>query len=143
VIAAIAVTAMLTQSPEQVIREIQRSHIEGNVPPAADFDRLLSRDLEKYFSRLRRRSVKVQAELLRDGPTQSGVAYPRFYVWVRVLEGETVVEEGAARVAAIDRKEFDVTDYLDAPRIRAKAAVLYEVFPGAVADKIKARLGIK
>ena len=140
---AIALSAALAQSPEQVIEDIQRSHIEGHVPAAADFARLLSRDLTKHLTTLRGKALRTEHELLRDGPTQSGVAYPKFYVWVRVFQDKSLVEEGAARVAAVERKAFEVTNYVEAKAIRADPDKLNQVFPLPVAEKIKARLGIK
>jgi hypothetical protein len=140
---ALALTLLVAQTPQEVMGNIQRSHIEGNVPVQADFKGFLSRDLAKYLSALRLKTLRAEYELLRDGPTQSGVAYPKFYVWVRVFDGKTLVEEGAARVAAVDRKGFDITDYVDSKAIRAAPDALYRVFPAAVADKMKARLHIK
>ena len=64
-------------SPEQaeaILRDVQRSHIEGNVPPPGDFDRLLARDLAAYFALPGQPEPRVEYELLRDGPTQSGVS---------------------------------------------------------------------
>lgn len=51
-------------------------------------------------------------ELLRNGPTQSGVAYPKFYLWLRATNTEKTVIEGAVRVAAIEKKRFDVTNFI-------------------------------
>src|SRR5262245_41712414 len=116
----LAFAALLAQQPTlDVFREIQRSHIEANVPSPNDFDRLLTRDLEAYFRARAGKVLRVKHELLCDGPTQSGVAYPKFYLWVQAFEGTRVAERGAVRVAAIDRKEFQVTDFLTEADIRA------------------------
>lgn len=75
---ALAVLSMICQEPTtSMISQIQRSHIEANVPPPADFDRLFRRDLEAYFDRSLGKKSQVQWEMLRDGPTQTGVAYPK------------------------------------------------------------------
>ena len=66
----IALVLSLSQSPEDVMREIQRSHIEANVPADADFERLLQRDLDKFFKARRpnpfrlKRSRSGAAELV-------------------------------------------------------------------------------
>jgi hypothetical protein len=86
--------------------------------------------------------VAVEYELLRDGPTQSGVAYPKFYVWVRARTTEGSLSQGAVRVAAVDRKEFQVTNYVPESEIRAHPDDIDQVFPGPVCQKIKSRLGI-
>jgi hypothetical protein len=134
---------LLTQAPDaSVLAEVQRSHIDANVPAAAEFTSLLQRDLEAYFNSTHQRDIRVEHELLRDGPTQSGVAYPKFYAWVRVLQAGTVVKQGAARLAAIERTRFDVTSFVPDSAIRADPKALSSVFPEAVCEKIKAKLRI-
>ncbi len=134
---------MTVQNPDaQVIQDIQRSHIEANVPSSADFNRILQRDLENYFTKGNKKKVHVEFEMLRDGPTQSGVAYPKFYAWVRILEGKSKLNEGAVRLAAIDRKKFEVTDFIGRSAIEAHPEALTQVFPAAVCEKIKSKIGI-
>jgi hypothetical protein len=71
--------AFASQSPDySIIQDIQRSHIEANVPGPAEFNRILQRDLDTYFAKARGKSSRVEHEMLRDGPTQSGVEYPKF-----------------------------------------------------------------
>jgi hypothetical protein len=102
---------------DQSLRDIQASHIEANVPSSTDFEKFLQRDLSRYFSVTRKqKSLRVEFELLRDEPTQSGVSYPRFYAWVRVAGGKSPEDRGAVRLAAIEKKRFEVTDFLSEPR---------------------------
>jgi hypothetical protein len=134
---------LLAQAPDpRVLEDIQRSHIEANVPPPGQFATLLQRDLEAYFNASKKKGVRVEYELLRDGPTQSGVAYPKFYLWVRVLDDGTIIKQGAARVAAIARKKFDITSFVSEGSIRADPKALYSVFPSPVCERIKAQLRI-
>ena len=135
--------ALANQSPDvSVLQDIQRSHIEANVPPAADFTHILQRDLDSHFTKTRGKTARVEYEMLRDGPTQSGVAYPKFYVWVRVYEGRSVVDRGAVRLAAIDRREFQVTDFVSERAIWADPQAIYQVFPAPVCEKINSKLGL-
>jgi hypothetical protein len=135
-------SALATQSPDySVLQDIQRSHIEANVPGPTEFSRLLQRDLDSYFTKARGKTSRVEYEMLRDGPTQSGVAYPKFYVWVRVFEGTSAIDQGAVRLAAIARREFQVTDFLSERTIRTDPKEIYQVFPAAVCDRINAKLG--
>src|SRR5690242_21832060 len=60
------------------------SHIEAHVPSEREFDAFLTRDLEHYFTTKEKKNVTVTYELLRDMPTQTGIAYPKFYAWVIV-----------------------------------------------------------
>jgi hypothetical protein len=122
---------------------IQQSHIESNVPPPAEFDRVLQRDSDAYFGTALARSAHVRYEMLREGATQSGVAYPKFYVWLvaPLAGGET--REGAARLAAIDKQRFEVTDFVTEEQVRRDPEGLSLIFPRPVCDRIHAKLGIK
>ena len=132
-------TACLAQpsSSEQLMLQIQRSHVEGNVPPAEQFDAVLRRDLASYF-----KSQSISYELLREGPTQSGVSYPKYYLWVRAsLPNETVA--GAVRVAAIDKTRFEVFDFISSKQIQADPSQVQQVFPALLVPSILAKAGVK
>ena len=78
--------------------------------------------------------------MLRDGPTQTGIGYPKFFAWVRVREGDTVLEEGAIVLAAVDRKAFSVKDYHEASSIRNAPQTVRDNFPPPVAEAILSRM---
>jgi hypothetical protein len=124
----------------QAMRDIQRSHIDANTPDAADFEVLLRRDLTAYFGKARKKSVAIEYEPLRNGPTQSGVAYPKFYVWVTIAGGKTPTDRGAATVAAIEKKRFEVVEFVSEEAARSDPKALYTIFPAPVCDKINARV---
>jgi hypothetical protein len=124
----------------QVVKQIQISHVDGNLPDAADFDRFLRRDLGGYFSRPDQKPPLVEFEFLRDGPTQSGVSYPKFYVWVRVNGGEAPDKRGAVRLAAVERKRFEITDFVAESEIRKDRDRIYSIFPAPVCEKILEKL---
>jgi hypothetical protein len=120
--------------------DLQRSHIEANVPPPAEFDRLLQRDLLSFFKQSMGSNItSVEVQPLRSGPTQSGVSYPKFYLWVSVIAGSSVQEAGAVRVAAIERTRFEVTDYLSATSIKHDTDAVAAVFPAALIPAIQQR----
>jgi hypothetical protein len=125
----------------QVGDSIAESHIDANVPSAKDFDVFMKRDLEEYFKGETKKTVDVTYELLRQGATQAGTAFPKFYVWVVVKSDGAIIEEGAVRVAAMEKKRFGVYNYLSKSEIEQDVEKLYRVFPRPVADKIKERLG--
>jgi len=125
------------QSP---IDSIAESHINANVPDSGDFGSVMKRDLEAYFRKRIKMPAKVTYELLRDGPTQTGIAYPKFYVWVKIKTGEKPIDEGAVQLAAIGKKYFDVTDFLSITEIKSNPEAIYKVFPRPVCDKILAKL---
>lgn len=140
----LAVVLSLATQPVAAQVELQRAHIEANVPQSGDFERFLKRDLLAYFNQSGGSSVtSVEVQPLRVGPTQSGVAYPKFYLWVKALAGTAVQQEGAVRVAAIRRTRFEVTDFLSVAGIQAKPSEVGTVFPAALVPAILKRAAAK
>jgi hypothetical protein len=127
--------------PGDPLRAVQRSQIEANVPAPVDFNGILTRDLGSYFAAARtQKAPTIDFEMLRDGPTQIGVSYPKFYVWVRVAGGNSADDRGAVRLAAVERKRFVVTDFISERAIRHDREEIRRLFPGAVCEKIHTKL---
>src|SRR5580704_18863561 len=114
---------------------IANSHVEGNAPKGELFDKYLKRDLTAYFCK-GQSDCRVEYEYLRQGATQSGVSYPKYYLWMRCFTKDQLASEGAVRVAAVDQKYFDVTNYLSAKEIISSPGEVRAVFPAALIDKI-------
>ena len=122
------------------LQEIQQSHIDGNLPATFEaFNKILERDLTKYFSGILNSDINIKYELLRRRPTQSGLAYPKFYAWVTILSSGKVVEAGAVRVAAIDKTRIDVTNFISQRDIVKHPKSIDTVFPAALCDDIRFR----
>lgn len=119
------------------------SHVTGNVPPKDDFRPFLVRDLTTYFQRTYGNGITVDYELLRDVPTQVGVAYPKFYIWATVTKPDKSVVDGAARIAAVDQQEFAITTFITRSDIIADPTQLARVFPQALLEKIRTKAGVK
>lgn len=119
---------------------IHRSHVVGNVPKESDFDSFLERDLTDYFRNEDSTVVKVEYELLRKRPTQTGVAYPKFYAWVHVTRSTGPPRTGVVRVAAVDGTGFDVTHFLASESIRSEPERVTGVFPAALSRVIHERV---
>ena len=125
---------------QSVIDEIAESHIRANVPDSSDFSTFMTRDLEAYFAKTEGRSTDISYEMLRNSPTQTGIAYPKFYLWVKAVYGDKTINEGAARVAAIEKRRFEITHFLSIKDIKADPEKLYLVFPRPVCERIMERL---
>jgi hypothetical protein len=119
---------------------IAESHIKGNVPAKPTFDKYLKRDLAAYFAKSTGKKVAVEYEFLRDGPTQTGISYPKYYLWVKARTGKQISDEGAMRVAAIDQQRFEVTHFLPKAAMKKDAGQINAVFPLPVGDRIRQRL---
>jgi hypothetical protein len=125
---------------QQIYNEIAQSHIQGNVPDENNYDVFMERDLNKYFSNQYSKEVNVEWEFLREGATQTGIAYPKYYLWVKIYDQTIFLSEGAVRLAAIDKKEFNITHFVDITDIKNQNIDIYSIFPQPVCDKIKLRL---
>lgn len=118
----------------------EKKHIEANVPVKNDFDAFLRRDLSKYFKEKTGKQLGVDYELLREKPFQAGkkypTAYPKFYLWIKLYENNKLVNKGAARVAAIEKKRFEVITFADKKEIEQKSYDAIAFFPIGVSTKI-------
>lgn len=81
----------------------------------------------------------VDYVLLRDIPTQVGVAVPKYYVWFVASQQGQVVAEGAARIAALSDDEFTVLNLVSRSDILADPAQLERIFPAALIPDIERR----
>lgn len=121
---------------------IQQSHIEANVPSTSEFRPLLERDLLAYFRASGTPSVTtVQFKLLREGPTQSGVSYPKYYAWVKALAGANALKEGAVRVAAIQRNRFEITHFIPLQEIKSNPSEIGSIFPAPLVPEVLSLAG--
>jgi hypothetical protein len=113
-------------------------HVDANVPAPEEFDSLMQQALASYAAK-QYGSSDVSYSLLRDAPTQVGLAYPKFYVWVEVRNKGKLVENGAARLAAIDKAAFEVTHFVTRDEILTNSKAIESVFPAALCPKILSR----
>lgn len=135
---------MMTQAGSRSKRERalaeKKKHIEANVPVKNDFDAFLRRDLTKYFKEKTGKQFEIDYELLREKPYQAGKkypsAYPKFYLWIELYENNKLVNKGAARVAAIEKKRFEVVTFADKKKIEKKNYDAIAFFPIGVSTKI-------
>ena len=116
---------------------LAQSHVDANVPPAEQFHRFLKRDLQAFFSNRHGSSVAISYALLHDGPTQTGIAYPKYYLWVKTENSAGPIEEGAIRVAARGRTRFELTHFMPKRDIQTDPAGVEQVFPKALAQDIR------
>ena len=137
----IAVLAIAWLAPILVdpLASARQSHIDANVPERTSFAAFLARDLSSHFQAQAHGPVQVTYELLRNDPTQSGVAYPKFYAWVVVKRAGTLWQAGAARVEAVDKRGFSVTRFISASEIRGDPDSVGAVFPAALVADIQRR----
>ena len=121
---------------------VYQSQVNGNVPSAENFDHFLSRDLTAYFQKDKGATVTVRYELLRPYPTQLGVGSPKYYLWIKVYDGVKLINEGAVKVAAIEKIEFEILRFMPLQQIRTDPSQVDRLFPKALADDIRSRAGV-
>ncbi|CAN5402843.1 hypothetical protein BH10ACI2_BH10ACI2_20990 [soil metagenome] len=126
-----------------IIRSIVGSRSDADVPDDKDFERILTHDLTEYMTDKSDEDIKVTYEMLRDGPTQSGVALPKFYIWIEKRSADgTLIEDAAARIAAVGKTHFDIVQYYDRERIKKEPDLIKKVFPAEVSEKIFNKVGL-
>jgi hypothetical protein len=126
------------------MEEIQKSYIDSNLPNTfEEFNQILERDLIKYFSGSLKQKVTVQYELLRKQPTQSGVAYPKFYAWVKISSSKKEIVSGAVRVAVIDKTRVKVINFVSKKQITNNPKYIETIFPSSLCDNVRIKAGIK
>ena len=130
--AVVGTVACTAQDP---MTAIANSHIEANVPKGKDFDEFMKRDLTTYFCGVEP-DCRVEYELLRKGPTQSGVAYPKYYAWIKCHTSDKLKSEGAVRLAAIEQNGFDVTNFIPLSEIVKDPEQVRAVFPASLVGGI-------
>jgi hypothetical protein len=130
-------------APVVILALISIGHIEANAPDEAHFDALLTSSLETYCRDMAGgKPVTVRYAMLRDGPTQAGLGFPKYYVWVEVFDGPSRIVQGAAKAVGIDRQTLEITDFFSEATIANLPLSLYRTFPKAVADASMARAGL-
>ena len=110
----------------------------SDIPRQATFDQELSWAILVYFTTNQSSTVGISYELLRKEPTITGLAYPKYYVWVEVRSDWKLVQAGAARLAAF-RGSLAVTDFLSAEAIRSDTTTVAAIFPMALIHGITRR----
>jgi hypothetical protein len=116
--------------------KIQESHINANVPDSNKFDKYLKRDIKLYFKSKINNEIDIEYELLRKEPTQSGVSYPKYYLWIILKNKNDIIKEGALRVAAVDKLRFEITDFLSKDDINKNENKVGYIFPRPLVEGI-------
>jgi hypothetical protein len=124
---------VLAIAPYFLLSGMRESHISANVPDQTQFSVILTRDLNSYFSQKLGSQADAKYQLLREA------AFPKFYAWVTVasLPSERKIEEGAIRLAAVDKASFSVTAFVSVDDIKTHPDDLKKIFPAEVIERIK------
>jgi hypothetical protein len=104
----------LSAAEQVLINRIKQSHLDGNLPEADSFTAFLKRDLLAFFKTefgAEPSLTAVQYNLF-SGPKQVGVGYPKFQLCVKAFADSTVVHEGVARIAAMNKTSFSVLQFI-------------------------------
>jgi hypothetical protein len=137
---SLAVAQGQPSKPTEEMRNAQRKHLDEQIPPKEDIERLMQRDLVAYFTKAGEPPATVQYELFRKGPTLAGVSSPKYYAWVIVGDPASPTSRGAVRMAAKDGQRFDVMNFFTVDQIRSDPAALERVFPKSVIAAIQEKM---
>ncbi|KQM61472.1 MULTISPECIES: hypothetical protein [unclassified Sphingomonas] len=132
-----------TAEPQRTMQDVRSGHIAANLPSDAEFMVLLRRDVKAYLGTNQLLAKRVAIELLRRGPTQSGVSYPKYYAWVRAEDDTGNRVEGAMRIVAIEGTRFEVSDFTPAAMVRSDPASLASIYPALLIPAIRQHAGVE
>lgn len=118
-----------------VAQTLADDHIAANVPSNANFAQFIIRDLSIWFKNKTNETPDVKWSLLRDDPTQTGISYPKYYVWARFKFGKHS-QHGALRLAAVQQDHFEVTDWMPREEILKNPEKVGKIFPASLIDAI-------
>lgn len=113
-----------------------------HLPPPDKFQLFLKRDLELHFSS-EVPSVRVEYEQLNIVPSQVGVGWPKYFLWVRIFSRNKLVNEGAAKVAGISREQFLVQDFYSKEQLNKYPLSLRHNFAYNYVAEVFNRAGIE
>jgi hypothetical protein len=115
------------------------SQLSADVPSEVNFRPFLIRDLRAYFKSESDKDLHIECKMLRDRPTQSGLSYPKYYVWVSLYNGNEIVDQGAVRLAARNKTRFVVSDFKSQKQILSDPNSVGKIFPAALCSAIVAQ----
>lgn len=105
-------------------------------------------EVRENFSRkyLNSGNYLITCNFLRYEPTVTGVAWPKYYLWISVFDPDTyeLVFDGAIRIALLgyENLEIDITDFIQLDGNKKNIEEFYKVFPTEVCERIKYRKSI-
>ena len=127
---------------QRMMAEIGQSHIDGNVPEQSNFHEFLLRDLRSYYD-ADKDMLELTYELLREQPTQVGISFPKYYVWVIVRSNGKIIHQEALLIAAIKKEYFEVFDSLSKQKIPQAPSSVSKIFPHLLTNKIHELAGVE
>lgn len=120
-----------------------RTTIQPNILPKVSqtvaFNDSLQEYLNEQFQSNYEGNISVQFEFLREEATQTGNAYPKYYLWVIILDNAQLIDEGAIRLALLDQNTFEITHYITKSQMKEDPTSLEMIFPKEVVEYIKQR----
>ena len=96
----------------------------------SEISQSFSNSVHRYFQREHGKDdLRVETDLLRAGGTETGIAFPKYYAWVRVFDHQEFVQEGAIRVARVEENLYEVTHFVSVDKIRENPQETFQIFP--------------
>ena len=119
-----------------VMQQIRSDQIAANVPPNSRFHEYLERDVRAFLIQRNQEDVPFSVDLLRTQPTQVGIAFPKYYVWIEASSPTQGDISGAARLAAVNGREFSIQEFITRREINSQPDALTRTFPSRLVPHI-------
>ncbi len=127
----------------KIVKQVETLSPTEHLPPSENFKLFMERDLAAFFKGRTKKTLQVDYQLLRDVPTLTLNGKPAFYCWAKAAKMDQIIEEGAVRLEAADKKGFVVTDYLSTTDIAGDSKLVFKSFPEIIAVDIFYRAKVK
>lgn len=121
-------------------RTASQPNISPKVSQTEAFNDSLQEYLNEQFQSYYEGNISVQFEFLREEATQTGNAYPKYYLWVIIFDNAQLIDEGAIRLALLDQNKFEITHYITKSQIKEDPTSLEMIYPKEVVEYIKQKL---
>ena len=66
---------------------------------------------------------------------------PKYSAWVRAVAGSQILKEGAARIAAIQRTQFEITHFIPSQEIKSNPSEVGSTFPAPLVPEVLSLAG--
>jgi hypothetical protein len=128
---------------DPAIRSSQNENVLEGVPDNKTFGPLLIHVLTSCFEDDRFKDLQFKYTFLADHPFQSGIAFPKYYLWVEKYDGSHPIGRGVIEVAAIDQTRLGVVEFVSKKDLATDLEWIKRHYPPEVCKSILQKIEAK
>jgi len=131
------------EKSDPVLRLNQNESVHEGIPDEKTFEPLLIRVLSSYFEDDRFKNLQFRYMLLADHPFQSGIAFPKYYLWIEKYDGSRFIGQGVMEIAAIDQTRLGVIEFTSKKDLETDREWIKQHYPPEVCQSIFQQINTK